>query len=197
MDAHVSQAPRNSPDGSSPLIRAVIEPLLQQYGQATTHSAPTRYERVFGHGVYLASVGVLVSLGAGFVTHGSRPGVVLAIKLASLVLALVYLSLIWSVRYRRVPPDTWFVSHLIWLCFSYGFALGAALVAALCLGIGLLLVLAVPPIAVAVVYGPIIAAGLVALWFAWRILTGYAAFWRDLPVGGWFKAPVQLDQQEY
>ncbi len=162
------------------------------------HSAPTRYERLFGHGIYLASVAALASLGAGFVTHGSRPGIGLAIKLASLVTALVYLSLIWAVRYRRVPPDAWFVSHLIWLCFSYGLTLGAGLVAALCLGLGLLLVLAVPPIAVAVVYGPIIAAALVALWFGWRILRGYVAFWQDRPIGGWLRGPpVQLDQQEY
>lgn len=180
-----------------PLIRALIEPLLRQYGQATVHSAPTTGERLFGHGVYLASLGVLASLGAGFVTQGGRPGMILAIKLASLVTALVYLSLIWSIRYRRVPPDTWFVSHLLWLCFSYAFALGAALLAALGLAIGLLLVLAIPPVAVAVVYGPIIAAALVALWFGWRVLRGYAAYWRALPVGGWSREPVQLDAQEY
>lgn len=183
--------------GSDPLIRAFIEPLLRQYGQATGHTAPTRYERVFCHGIYLASLGVLASLGAGFYTKGGQPGIVLALKLASLVTALAYLSLVWSIRYRRVPPETWFVSHLLWLCFSYAFALGAALLAALGLAIGLLLVLAIPPIAVAVVYGPIIAAALVALWFAWRILRGYAAFWRALPVGGWSREPVQLDAQEY
>jgi hypothetical protein len=140
---------------------------------------------------------VLASLAAGFYTRGGQPGVLLVIKLASVVTALVYLALIWSVRYRRVPPDTWFVSHLLWLCFSYVFALGAALLAALGLGIGLLLVVVIPPMAVAMVYGPLIAAALVALWFGWRILRGYAAYWRAGPVGGWSLEPVQLDAQEY
>lgn len=152
---------------------------------------------MLGHCLYLASLGVLAILGAGYFTPGRQPGMILAVKLGSLVTGLVYLFLLWSVRYRRIPPDTWFVSHLIWLCLSYGLALGAALGTALLLALGLLLVVAIPPVAVAAVYGPLLAAALVALWFAWRVLSGYVSFWRGHPVGNWFRPPVRLDEQEY
>ncbi len=49
--------------------------------------------------------------------------------------------------------------------------------------LGLFFAAIVPPLAALIVYAPLVAGGLLAVWFAWRILRGYAAYWCRTPVG--------------
>ena len=85
--------------------------------------------------------------------------------------------------YRRIPPDLWFFSHLLWLSLSYSFLFLWVAAIALGFAVMLLFVLAVPPLAAAVVYGPMVAGALLMVWFSWRILGGYFAYVRGRPVG--------------
>lgn len=162
-----------------------VEPLLRQFGAATAHSAPTRYELGLVHGMYLAGLAVIAGVGAGVVDPEYRlpPGT--GLKIMGACTALVYLALVWVIRFRRVPPEKWFVSHLLWLTLTFSFALLAGFAAVLLILVGLLLVAAIRAAAGLLFYGPVLVAILVALWFAWRMVSGYLALWRRNPVGGW------------
>jgi hypothetical protein len=165
------------------LVRGILESLLARFGEATEYTAPTRYERVLGHAGY--AVGALIVVGA--VARGR--GILAPVGVGELMTtvggtaALGFLFLYWAVAYRRVPPDPWFFSHLLWLSLTYSFLFLWVTVSALALVVGILFALVVPPLALLLVYGPFLAGGLIVLWLAWRIGRGYLAYTRGAPVG--------------
>jgi uncharacterized membrane protein len=169
------------------VIRVLVEPLLAHFGKATVHGTPTRYERIGVHLAYAVGWALVATVPAGRFDPAFRVGLVPAVETVGLMAALAYLSLWWSVRYRRVHAEPWFLSHLVWLTFTYTWVLLAAAVGALALAIGVLFALAVPPIAPIVVYGPLFLGAAVGLWFAGRSVVGWIAYWRGRPVGYRFR----------
>ncbi len=116
---------------------------------------------LFGHLVYVSGLLVLGSLVVGVTGSGSRIRFSSALEVLGVVAVLGFLFLIWVIRYRRAPLEPWFVSHLVRVSLTYVLLLTAAAVGALLFAVGLLLVLAVPPLAAVVIYGPMVGGGLV------------------------------------
>jgi hypothetical protein len=71
----------------------------------------------------------------------------------------------------------------VWLSLTYALVFAAVAVGTLGVVLGLFFAAIVPPLAAFIVYAPLVAGGLLAVWFAWRIFRGYAAYWRRAPVG--------------
>lgn len=163
--------------------RALLEPLLARFGRATVRSAPTRYEILLVHLVYLGGLGVVLALALHQVgdVQALRPGNVLNVLALGGVAAV--LMLYWSLVHRSLPPEPWFLSHLLWLCLSFAFLLLVVAVGALVLVVGFLFLLLIPPLAPLVIYGPFLAAWLTGAWFAWRMGRGYLAFRRRQAIG--------------
>ncbi len=172
------------------MIRSIFEPLLRRFGRATVHSAPTPYERGLGHVAYLVGLGLLGWVGLGLAGIAVPVGIGTGLKVLMLAAALSFLFLFWAVTYRRVPPEAWFVSHLVWLSMTYAFLFLAGAGGALALMVGILFIAVVPPLAALVVYGPMVVGGLVALWFTWRMVRGYVAYLGGAAVGGMVRTPA-------
>jgi len=165
------------------VIRCLIEPLLEHLGRSTVHSPPTSIERALGHGAYAAGgalVAWVVLRGTG---HGTPVGLGTVLQFTGLLAALTYLFLFWAVRYRHTPPEPWFASHLVWLSLSFGLLFLAVVGGALFLAVGLLFAAIAPPIAMLLVYGPLVLGALMTMWFGYRCLRGYLAYLRQTPVG--------------
>ena len=157
--------------------------MLERFGRATLHSAPTRHESLLGHLAYLVGLGLVAWVVAGLAGRTRPLSIGTVLEAAGLGAALGFLFLFWAVRFRRVAPEPWFLSHLTWLTLTYALVFAAVAVGTLGVILGLFLAALVPPLAAFIVYVPLVAGGLLAVWFAWRILRGYGAYWRRAPVG--------------
>jgi hypothetical protein len=157
--------------------------MLERFGRATFHSAPTRYESFLGHLAYLGGLALLARGVAGLAGRARPAGIGTVFEAAGLGAALGFLFLFWAVRFRRVAPEPWFLSHLVWLSVTYALIFAAVAVGTLGVILGLFLAAIVLPVAAFIVYAPLVAGALLAAWFAWRMLRGYAAYWRRAPVG--------------
>lgn len=157
--------------------------MLERFGRATLHSAPTRHELLLGHVAYLVGLGLLAWVVAGLAGRMRPLGIGAVLEVAGLGAALGFLFLFWAVQFRQVAPEPWFFSHLVWLSLTYALVFAAVAVGTLGVVLGLFFAAIVPPLAAFIVYAPLVAGGLLAVWFAWRIFRGYAAYWRRAPVG--------------
>ena len=170
----------------------MIRYLLDELGRnPAIRSAPTAIERSLVHLLYLVGLIVLGQFVWRATGHYQAPLTIAGLLGGSSGLAAVALVfLLWAVRHRRTPPEGWFLTHIVWLAWTY--ALVALLIAAgfLFLAIGLLFAAIAPPVAVVVVYGPYAIAWLLAIWFASRCVRGYLAFLRVSPVGAGIADPL-------
>jgi len=157
--------------------------MLERFGRATRHSAPTRHELILGHLAYLVGLALLAWVVAGLAGRAMPIGIGTALEAAGVGAALGFLCLFWAVRFRQAAPEPWFLSHLVWLSVTYALIFAAVAVGTLGVVLGLLFAAIVPPVAALIVYAPLIAGGLLTVWFAWRMLRGYGAYWRRAPVG--------------
>ncbi len=157
--------------------------MLERFGRATCHSAPTRYESFLGHLAYLVGLALLAWVVAGLAGRAMPIGIGTVLEAAGVGAALGFLCLFWAVRFRRAAPEPWFLSHLVWLSVTYALIFAAVAVGTLGVVLGLFLAAIVPPVAAFIVYAPLIAGGLLTVWFAWRMLRGYGAYCRRAQVG--------------
>jgi len=165
------------------LIRVILGSVLGRFERATAHSAPSRLEWAAGHAAYLVGLVFLAWVGAGLAGRPVPVGVGTVLALAGLGAGLGFLFLLWAVQFREVTPEPWFVSHLAWLSVTYAAVFAAIAAGTFGLVLMLFLAAAVPALAPAMVYVPTTGAGVLAIWFAWRMLRGYWSYWRRATVG--------------
>ncbi|HSM18376.1 MAG TPA: hypothetical protein VK845_15420 [Gemmatimonadales bacterium] len=157
--------------------------MLERFGRATLHSAPTRHELILGHLAYLVGLALLAWVVAGLAGRATPSGIGTALEAAGVGAALGFLCLFWAVRVRQTAPEPWFFSHLVWLSLTYARAFVAVAVSTLGVILGLVVAAIVPPVAALIGYAPLVAGGLLTTWFAWRMVRGYCAYWRRAQVG--------------
>ena len=105
--------------------------MLERFGRATLHSAPTRHELILGHLAYLLGLALLAWIVAGLAGRATPIGIGTALEAAGVGVALGFLCLFWAVRVRQTAPELWFLSHLVWLSLTYALVFVAVAVSTL------------------------------------------------------------------
>lgn len=164
-----------------PVLANLARRLAARSGPRTP---PTLLEQVIVHGLYwtafvLLARWVLATRGFG------QPAGAGTIEFLVVILAVTIGFLIWAVESRASLPEHWFLTHLLWLARTWGLAVGGAALGFLLLILGTLIAFVFRPVAVLLIYGPFVAGAVIGIWFAWRMVQGYLALVRGVPVGEW------------
>ncbi len=146
---------------------------------------PTPTELGLVHVMYWASLALLAWPAVQLLGRPLNIGMdrVLAVPIAISITCTVLLA--WSVRGRDMAPESWFVSHLVWLAVSHWILLLWAAGTAMALALGALLALVFPLVLVVLIYGPFVVGLALGAWFAYRSLVGYVRFLRRRDVDPW------------
>jgi len=156
---------------------------LEQSLNTTEQSDPSAIELLFGHVAYFLVVAFLAWFALLVAGYLPKTGIGMLFFVMGSITLYHYAWLFWAAMIRPVRPDRWFASHLVWNAMTFSTMLLIFIVTALIFALGLLFAAVVPPVAVALIYGPMILGGILYLWVAYRALKGYWNYLKRMPVG--------------
>lgn len=139
------------------------------------------WERRLIHAAYLFGLVVVGRVAAGILKWMPPASVLIALQLLAAAGGVMFVYLRWSARGRAGAPPAWFVTHVLWLMMSFLYTVAWAIGTAVFLFVAVVVVATFRSLAALAVYGPILVAALIALWFIYRMVRGYLDYLREYP----------------
>lgn len=141
------------------------------------------WERRLLHAAYLFGLLLVGRFIAGMLTWMPHANVFFSLQLLAAAGGVMFVYLRWAASGRTGVPPAWFVTHVLWLMMSFLYTVAWAIGAAIFLFVTLLIVTTIPAFGMLAVYGPMLVAILIVLWFIYRMVRGYRDFLREYPAG--------------